>query len=490
MMPIDLNTTHIDPTDPYYHPLLDDLQGNILKGHGRNHSIHLFVQFRDAAQAKSWMSRFADEWVTSAIRQYQDARRYKMDPEKYANTVLANLMLTAEGYRALGIDDETIPKDRRFRLGMKHNDVRSWLHDPPVEDWEVPFQQPVHALVILACNLDPRGDNRFAREIEGIRDEIRHFGEIVHTEYGKVLRENGDSGQAIEHFGYVDGVSQPLVFGYDIEKAKERGGRGLWDPSAPLSLLVTPDPLGRYPDSCGSYFVYRKYQQDVDRFHTLVRDLSEHLDVDMEYAGALVFGRFRDGTPLVQADEPQRSGPDRDKPVPNNFTYDRDRKGRTCPFHAHMRKVNPRGEKHDERGSRILLFLARFQWLRNLIPALDNAIKNLDRMERARRIARRGISYGDPEQDEEVGLLFLCAQSDIGSQFEFIQNAWSNKNTFLKEETGIDPVIGQGVQQDGGQWWPTGQKGADKAQFDFRDCIQMRGGEYFFATSISFLTNL
>lgn len=489
-MPVDLNTTRLDPTDPYYHPLLDDLQGNILKGHGRPHSIHLFVQFHDAAKARRWIARFADAWVTSAIDQYLDARRYKMDPQKYANAVLGSLMLTAAGYRALGFEADDLPGDRRFRLGMKHNDVRSWLHDPPPEAWDDPLQKPIHALILLACNLDPRGTHSFAQQVDELQNEIQQFGAVVHTEYGKVLREPGGSGRTVEHFGYVDGISQPLFFDYDIQRARQRGGRGRWDPSAPLSLVLTRDPLGQYEDSCGSYVVYRKYQQDVDRFKRLVAALAERLDVDMAYAGAMVFGRFQDGTPLVQHDTPQRSGPNRDRAALNNFTYDNDRKGSRCPFHSHIRKVNPRGEKHDERFTRVLTFLAQFRWLRTLIPALDRAVKDLDRMERARRIVRRGITYGDPAQDEDVGLLFLCAQSNIGAQFEFIQNAWSNKNSFLKEKTGLDPVIGQGHQQDGGQWWPTKWKGSTKVQFDFRDCIRLRGGEYFFAPSISFLTHL
>ena len=36
--------------DPNVAALLDDLQANILKGHGRNHSIHLFLQFDPAKQ--------------------------------------------------------------------------------------------------------------------------------------------------------------------------------------------------------------------------------------------------------------------------------------------------------------------------------------------------------------------------------------------------------------------------------------------------------
>ena len=42
-----LPATGIDPTDPgKYEVLLQDLQGNILKGHGREHSVHLFVQWK------------------------------------------------------------------------------------------------------------------------------------------------------------------------------------------------------------------------------------------------------------------------------------------------------------------------------------------------------------------------------------------------------------------------------------------------------------
>lgn len=489
-MAVDLNNTNIDPADSYYHPLLDDVQGNILKGHGRNYSVHLFVQFHDAAQARQWISNFSKTWVTSAVKQYQDTQRYRMNREKYANAVFANLMLTAEGYKVLGFSADQLPQDRRFRLGMKHNDVRAWLHDPPAEEWETSLQKPIHALVLLACNLDPRGENEFADEVRQIRDDIQQFGEIVHMEYGKMLREFGDSGRPIEHFGYVDGVSQPLFYDYDIENARTGAGWGLWDPSAPLNLVLARDPLGQYQDSYGSYFVYRKMQQDVDRFNSLVKDLSEHLDSDMDYAAALVVGRFQDGTPLAQYKTPQRSGNDADRAVLNNFTYDNDPNGAKCPFHAHIRKVNPRGEKHGERFTRLLRLLAQFQWLRKLIPPLDKAVKNMDKMERDRRIARRGIPYGDQAQDEEVGLLFLCAQSNIGMQFEFIQSAWANKNTFLKPKTGLDPMVGQGYQQEGGQWWPAKWKGSEKVQFDFSNCIQLKGGEYFFAPSISFLTSL
>ena len=56
----------IDPSNPgKYKTLLEDLQGNIIKGHGRNHSVHLFVQFKPGKQAdaKKWIQGFAKQYV-------------------------------------------------------------------------------------------------------------------------------------------------------------------------------------------------------------------------------------------------------------------------------------------------------------------------------------------------------------------------------------------------------------------------------------------
>ena len=51
-------------------------------------------------------------------------------------------------------------------------------------------------------------------------------------------------------------------------------------------------------------------------------------------------GRFKDGTPLVKSDVPLG-----EFPAFNDFKYeDTDRPAHKCPFHAHIRKVNPRGQ--------------------------------------------------------------------------------------------------------------------------------------------------
>jgi deferrochelatase/peroxidase EfeB len=65
-MPLDLaNKSPIGPKDPFsdlpsdLDKYLKDVQGNILKSHGRDHSQHLFIQFTDPAKAKKWLVSMA-----------------------------------------------------------------------------------------------------------------------------------------------------------------------------------------------------------------------------------------------------------------------------------------------------------------------------------------------------------------------------------------------------------------------------------------------
>lgn len=38
------NTAPIDPHDPQHQRWLKNLQGNILSGHGRDHTVHIFLR--------------------------------------------------------------------------------------------------------------------------------------------------------------------------------------------------------------------------------------------------------------------------------------------------------------------------------------------------------------------------------------------------------------------------------------------------------------
>jgi hypothetical protein len=43
---LDLTRSNIDPESPVFLPMLEDLQGNILKGHGRRFAHHIFLQLQ------------------------------------------------------------------------------------------------------------------------------------------------------------------------------------------------------------------------------------------------------------------------------------------------------------------------------------------------------------------------------------------------------------------------------------------------------------
>jgi Dyp-type peroxidase family len=470
-MSVDLQQTAID-TDPNsvnysgdeYVAMLEDLQGNIVKSHGREFTTHLLIEFdgSNVAGVKDWIANVVAPMVTAALAQHQAAEAFRANGVDAG--LFANFGLSADGYRALGIAD--IPDDPSFLRGLKNPAQGPLpLNDPPVSTWEPGFQGPIHALLLLADDDKPTLD----AAVQQVELELGGIAQVVDLEQGEVLRNA--SGEPIEPFGFADGVSQPLFLVADIEAARLNGGIDRYDPSAPLGLVLRED-LGGGPSGYGSYFVYRKLAQDVASFKKQETELAAALNLAPgdELAGAYVVGRFRDGTPVVA----QPVGGWVNEPL--NFNYDNDVDGVRCPFHAHIRKANPRGDKVREFG----------------LPAGED---------RSRRIARRAVPYppgatagAPPAEGTDVGLLFICAQSSIVHQFEFIQSIWSNFTDFLRPETGLDPVIGQGKPGAAPvpQSWPTdwGVRRAAPVQFDFSTWVTLRGGEYFFLPSLSFLKGL
>jgi len=271
------------------------------------------------------------------------------------------------------------------------------------------------------------------------------------------------------------------------------------------------DPALKQPDAFGSYFVFRKLEQDVLRFTIAEQQLADALGLrgeDRERAGAMAVGRFRDGTPLV-LDEDDGAIPAKS----NDFRYDgldasldvvasapKDRLGLKCPFQAHIRKTNPR------------------QSLNSLKDGPAD-IKLAEAGDRSRRIVRRGIPYGkraakvdrfqvlDDLPSKGVGLLFGCFQRSITKQFSFMQKLWANNAGFKVPATGIDPLIGQPASAQSSpppQNWRKEYEGAPgqaepeelgnlslpsshPTSFSLQGFIKFRGGEFFFAPSLPFL---
>jgi Dyp-type peroxidase family len=453
----------LDPDNPKNTAALKDLQGNILKGHGRHHTRHIFLKFgEDSAQAKKWIRVFSKD-ITSAFKQREEAKKRRKDGKQWVEKPFKSFVLTANGYRTLGFKNNQIPSDPKFREGMKGS--RTDLNDPPLKKWGDEYKDEqdeiieIHAMITLAH----QDFTQLKIETADLRKKIEctNVIEEIFTQDGEAQFDKHDN--VVEQFGYVDGRSQPLFLKEDIEKQERTEGIDQYDPSAPLNLVLVKDPNGRKgPNSLGSYFVFRKLEQNVKGFKEREEKLAETLGLEgeeEERAGALVVGRFEDGTPItLQNDEGMHN------PVFNNFNYQNDTKGSKCPVQGHIRKVNPRSVSTDRRTK-----------------------------EREQRIARRGITYGKRKTnmldrpEKNVGLLFMCFQANIGDQFETQQKLANNPTE------GIDPVIGQTkdpkIPQQ--QWPPEWAKNERKTQgFAFGNFVKLRGGEYFFAPSISFLKNI
>ena len=483
-----LGQTSVDPSDPGIATMMAGLQGNILKGHGRSHVLLIFFRFSQLAQldaVRNWLSNLTQNWVTTALDQFEEINRFRRTHE--SGSLFCNLFLTLEGYKAFGVAEAKIPPDLSFRAGMKAR--TSILADPPIVNWEESYRQEVgkeiHGMILLA---DPDA-NALA---DGAELTLNTAGgesviEVLQIERGTALFTQ--EGQAIEHFGYADGRSQPLFFKEDIQKEIKHGdGTDLWDPSAPLSLVLAKDPASPNPLAFGSYLVFRKLEQNVAGFRTLKDALARRLEyVGVQpvagLAGALVVGRHEDGTPVtLQAADGLHTR------IPNNFNYDEDL-GLRCPFHAHIRKANPRKEEAREH-----------------------------------RIVRRGITYGvrnlvgeksgvTSVPTQGVGLLFMCFQVDLSNQFEFIQDNWANAPGFPGDNLpvggvdhhGIDPIAGQfegmlavepqrllmaDLPSPAQPWLVHYGLPSPAIQAPFWGFVKLLGGEYFFTPSLSGLLAL
>lgn len=131
--------------------LLDEIQGNILKSHGRNHAVHLFLKFTcDEVTAKKWISNFAHKYVTSALAQAEETKLYRQNKD-VPGKIFANFFLTQAGYVYLGYENDLFSEAKSFQKGMKHPDIQKELGDD-VNQWEQGFKNEIHAFVLLASD--------------------------------------------------------------------------------------------------------------------------------------------------------------------------------------------------------------------------------------------------------------------------------------------------------------------------------------------------
>ena len=348
----DLLTNPLDTTQADAQEFMRRVQGNVLKGHARAHTAHVFMAFNaDAEKARDWIAGAMSKRLTSAADQEQQTLQWKATHEP--GEPFFAFFLSYAGYVRLGIDDRFTPTDPYFRAGMKASPagVGNTVTEPPRRVWDDDFLGRVDAMVLVADDDCTRLDATVAT----LTEELTYFTERSFVERGDALHFDFGGGRDkvdIEHFGYQDGISQPRLVKKDIEAEIAARGGDNWNPGAPLSLCFVPEP--NRPDEFGSYFVFRKLDQNVKAFHTARDALALMLGVTADDAGALAVGRHRDGRTVMPATTPQ---PGADA---NDFNFKGDGQGAVCPFQAHIRKTNPRGDlavfvdgQTDERRARV-----------------------------------------------------------------------------------------------------------------------------------------
>ncbi|MEV4640944.1 hypothetical protein AB0J80_26750 [Actinoplanes sp. NPDC049548] len=400
---------------------LGDIQGMVLRGYGHHRAAtHLFLRLTDAAAARAWLGALAPR-ITSAA-----------DVQARPNRAL-HLGLSHAGLAALGVaGDELARFPDEFRAGMAGREPKL-SPGRGTSRWSAPFTEPggTHAVLMVSATT-PEILGAVVREL---RVEVTASGgaEIVGESFGERLVAAG--GAFIEHFGFADGLSTPLVEGYD------RGAPGdllppgefvlgLRDVDGDIAGRGLPADLARH----GSYLVYRKLEQDVAAFRRTVGEVAGQFAGGADDAAAALVGRARDGG-----------------------TLDR------CPVASHVRRANPRG-----------------------------SLPGGQRLSRRHMMLRRGIPYGPylpegaPDDGRERGLLFLAVVGDIRRQFEFVQTEWM----------GDGDAFGRGGEQDvfttaGGPQARILVEGESPVHVPLRrPVVTCRGGEYYLLPGLAALRSL
>jgi len=275
------------------------------------------------------------------------------------------------------------------------------------------------------------------------------------------------------HFGYTDGLSSPRYKDIDDKKDVDvcalfnqhaagelllghacNDGANRWRVAAARAQETTPRrdlPLQPRPATTaygafftdGSFGVLRKMHQNVPQFEQYVQQQalkicgSRNLGYTTGWLKAKLMGRWPNGEPVHELFEStgeeldanleallavSGDGSHDDFASKNHFSYSADADGLSCPYGAHIRRMNPRDDP--------------------VVPQLH------------RPLLRRGAVYGEkydstttsggtgPDAGRGLLGLFFCA--NLEEQFEHVLGNWANNDPIGMPYTspGKDPIIG------------------------------------------------
>lgn len=504
---------------------LDDIQGNITKAYGRfGYPVarYIFFKFFDSPD-------YARNFLHSLLPLITSARPWHEEGMSLPPAT-TNVAFTYEGLKNLGLPTKTLHSfPQEFSMGMKARaEILGDDGSSSAEHWDPIWQddKSVHMFMSINAQTQEALEQRYnqiqsllSQYSAGVQQLFGHRGkngEDFGYQACAALMEN-ERPSPKEHFGYVDGISNPYFKGCGNPSSWVFGAGKLMSRSEPRSeqswapletgefILGYKDeaqelpaaPIPRMLSMNGTYMVYRKLHENVGSFNRYLDELGKDYPGGREELAAKMVGRWRNGAPitsyptkeeadsygqaLVEAElKREQASTDEERKNANAhlqqlrkglraYTYHNDIPGHQCPVGAHTRRANPRGA----------LEFGQDGAFNDKPSALTNR----------RRLLRRGLPYGQVENsdsdDGDHGIIFMCVNASIERQFEFVQQQWMNYGNDFKLSNEKDPIIGNHNGQD--HFMIQGSS-AEKPPFfcaKLPRFVDTRGGEYFFIPSIT-----
>jgi Dyp-type peroxidase family len=488
------------PAEP---PLKDagNVQGGILEAYPDVHHGCLFLLGFEGPAAVAALLKFLPFTSAAAADTLQPGQ------------IATNISFTVEGLRIAGLSDSEVRAlpdefvqgmERRAGLlgDLRINHPHRWRL--PALNWHLGVDAPdigednpapridlsaVHAVVQVRLRGPHEHTAKSKAQLMGAMQKMVacHPG-VKPLSLQWMKRQRNSAGDVEEHFGFIDGTSNPVLKKSD---AGERYSNHVHLGEVLCGYPNLADNTAGYEDAPdyirsllhdGSFMALRKLRQDVEALDEALNAAQGQAAVagqalTREDFMAKMMGRWPGGHP--KAGEPLAAvlgPPSKDS---NDFHFDADSDGRLCPFHAHIRRANPR-------------------------------IRNPEAGSRPPRFVRRGMSYGrhvrrssdaqtlKDSLDQERGLIFMAYNANLGEQFELVQRWLNGANSSASYSGQSDPLFG--VAESGRRRYfrfehdeqtiHMAVDGSDRLHDEPRPLVRLEWGAYLFVPSRKALASL
>jgi Dyp-type peroxidase family len=444
-----------------------DIQGFVLSSYATKMPCanYFLLKITDVKNCRAWLLQVLPDITTGTDRK---------------NDFSLNIAFTSPALKQLGITDKELTTfSPAFQEGMITPTRQQILGDTGNSDpknWAWGNEQYSVDILLLLFAID---ETMLQKRVDILKNT---FVAASGIDLLQILAA-GRQPDSKEHFGFLDGVGQPTIEGTgQKERQKNRTGHATelkagefvlgyeneMQKVDPLPATSTMPEFGRN----GTYLVFRQMEQHVYDFWNYVKTTANSINgqssiKDQEKLAAKMVGRWPSGAPI--SEYPDRDPAPGDTNEENNFSYaTADQSGFGCPIGAHIRRTNPRDSLFDD-------------------PDMSTLTV------RRHRIIRRGRSYGDRTHDvytddgKSRGLHFICINSNIERQFEFIQQSWVNNLGFSTLDHETDPLVGQ--RNDNSVYSLQGCPARTRIH-NLPNFVTIKGGAYFFMPGMAALKEL